>query len=102
MPAGHLRVRAASFLVVACLLGFTGCASSDTPPAAEPSSPILTMELPPDVSATGVVSAAVLLGTADIERAVSEGLVTPAEVAEAEKALAEGTLRYWVERAEAE
>ena len=102
MAMAHLRVRAASLLIAVGLLGFTGCASSDTPPSAEPSSPILTMELPADVSATGVVSAAVLLGTADIERAVSEGLVTPAEVAEAERALAEGTLKYWVERAEVE
>lgn len=52
------------------------------------------------VSAEGVVLAAVLLSTADIEASVAEGLVTPDEVDEARRAIAAGTLDEWRELAE--
>lgn len=66
------------------------------------SSDIMSMELPTDVSAQGVVLAAVLLSTSDIELALTEGLVTPAEVDLAQAALDDGTLQQWQQRAERE
>ena len=77
----------------------SGCAPA-AEPEPTPSSDILTRELAADVSASGVVLAAVLMKVGDIEAAVSEGLVTPAEVEEARAALRDGTLELWKQRAE--
>lgn len=83
------------------VLGTTACATTE-PAEPKSESSILTRELPADVSAKGVVLAGVLLGSSDIEVSVVEGLVTPAEVAEAQQAIEDGTLDQWVERAESE
>ena len=63
---------------------------------------ILTMTMPTDVTAAGVVTAAVILRAGSVEEAVANGTVTPAEVDLARKAVAEGTLDLWAERAEAD
>jgi hypothetical protein len=63
---------------------------------------ILTMPLPTDVTAAGVIAAAVILRAGSIEEAVANGTVTPAEVDVARQALADGTLELWAQRAEAD
>lgn len=97
------RVRAILSLSVVALAfaSLTACAP-ETQASAPAQSDILTMMLPSDVSAQGVVLAAVLLTTSDIELALSEGLVTPAEVDLAQAALDDGTLKQWQERAQNE
>ena len=98
----HQQVtKAAAALLIApsLLFALTAC-GNETPD--QPQSEILTMELPDDVTAKGVVLASVLLGSSDIELAIAEGLVTPAEVEYAEKAVKDGTLQDWVTRAESE
>lgn len=98
----HQKVtHTAAVLLIAptLLLGLSAC-DNETPE--QPQSEILTMELPDDVTAKGVVLASVLLGSSDIELAIAEGLVTPAEVEYAEKAVKDGTLQDWVTRAESE
>lgn len=82
------------------LFGTSACAPEK--PESSSESEILTMKLPADVTAKGVVLASVLLGSADIELALAEGLVTPAEVEAAEQAVKEGNLQDWVTRAESE
>lgn len=85
------------------MAGLVACAP-EAKPAVTPSasSDILNMKLPSDVSAKGVLLAAVLLSTADINSAVENGLVTPAEVATAQQAIVDGTLDFWRQRAEAD
>ena len=91
------RSVAVALLVCAVLFGgMTGCAM----PTAESS--ILNGDLPQDVTAKNVLVAAILLSTSDIDGAVAEGLVTPAEVDAAAKAIKDGTLDLWRQRAEAE
>jgi hypothetical protein len=63
---------------------------------------ILTADLGADVSARGVVLAAVLLVAGDIEKGLAEGIVTPAEVTEARLAIESGTLDMWRQRAESD
>lgn len=82
-------------------LSVSSCAPA-AQPAVTPSAThdILSRKLPLDVSAKGVLLAAVLLSTADISSAVESGLVTPAEVAIAQQAIDDGTLDFWRQRAE--
>ena len=82
-------------------LGLMSCAS-EPEPVQKKNSEILTMQLPSDVSASGVVLAAILLTTADIEAALAEGIVTPAEVSLAQAAIDDGLLDHWRQRAEQE
>lgn len=91
----------ASVLGIALALTLSGCAS-EAEPVVTPSatSDILTKELPSDVTAKGVVLAAILLTAADIELSIESGLVTPREVATARQALEDGTLDLWRQRAE--
>lgn len=103
---GKLVVRrslAGLCLVALAVAGLSACAP-EPQPAVTPSatSDILTKKLPNDVSAKGVILAAVLLSTADITAAVENGLVTPAEVATAKQAMSDGTLDFWRQRAEAD
>ena len=63
---------------------------------------ILTADLGNDVSARGVVLAAVLLVAGDIDKGLAEGLVTPSEVSEARLAIDSGTLDMWRQRAESD
>ena len=85
-------------------LSLTGCASGVPTETTNVISgnDILTADLSADLTARGVVLAAVLLVAGDIEVAVSNGPVTPAEVDAAQKAIDEGTLDLWRQRAEAE
>lgn len=87
--------------LLACVLvcgGMTGCASVP----ASPESAILNGPLPEDVTAKNVLAAAILLSTSDIDGAVAEGLVTPAEVDAAKVAIEDGTLDLWRQRAESD
>jgi hypothetical protein len=79
-------------LTMAACFALSGCSQG------EPALPDLPVSS--TVSAEGVVLAAVLLSTADIEASVAEGLVTPDEVDEARRAIADGTLDEWRELAE--
>lgn len=90
-------------LVSASIAGLSAC-TEEAKPAVTPSATndILTKKLPADVSAKGVLLAAVLLSTADISSAVESGLVTPAEVATAQQAIKDNTLDIWRQRAEAD
>lgn len=89
-------------IALASTFTLSGCSTNGTDAAKEkaPVSDILTRELPNDVTPEGVLSAAVILSTGNIDEALSEGIVTPAEVAEAQKAIDDGTLGLWRERAE--
>jgi hypothetical protein len=49
-----------------------------------------------------VLLAAILLATGDIEKALSDGLVTVADIDAATAAITNGTLDAWRERAEAD
>jgi hypothetical protein len=63
---------------------------------------ILTADLSTDVTAKGVVLAAVVLVAGDVEKALTDGTVSDAEVALARKAIAAGNLDLWRQRAEAD
>lgn len=97
-----MRARASLAASIALLatLGVAGCASA-TEPAPSPH-PTLLRELPSDLTARGVLLAAVLLSEGDVERAVADGLVTPAEVDEAIRAIEREELDVWAQRAETE
>ncbi|AXE55174.1 hypothetical protein [Aurantimicrobium sp. MWH-Uga1] len=98
-----LRAVAVIGLITVAVAGLSACAA-EAKPAVTPSATndILTKILPADVSAKGVLLAAVLLSTADISSAVESGLVTPAEVATAQQAINDNTLDIWRQRAEAD
>jgi hypothetical protein len=107
----HERKRASSRLIVGTVVGATvllttlaGCATSV--PSESMSvlngNGILTADLGTDVTARGVVLAAVLLVAGDVEKALTKGLVSAPEVDAARKAIAEGTLDMWRQRAEAD
>lgn len=99
LGSGITRGFFAVALVASCVFGLVSCQAANdegTPQQAE----ILTMKLPSDVSAKGVLLAAVLLSTSDIEAALAEGLVTPAEVDLAQAAIDDGLLDQWRQRAE--
>jgi hypothetical protein len=55
-----------------------------------------------DANPTRVLLAAVILASGDIEKALTEGLVTSIDVDAAAAAIQEGTLDAWRERAEAD
>lgn len=82
-------------------IAVTGLAACDAPPTAA-GREILTQQLPNDVTAKGVVLAGVIMQSGDIDKAVGAGLVTPAEVDTAKKAIDNGTMKYWAQRAAAE
>ncbi len=79
-------------------VALTGCAPSVDSRAEY----IMTRPLPADVTAKGVVLAAVLLTSGDIDNAVGSGLVTPAEVDTAKTAIDQDLLEFWTQRAEKE
>jgi hypothetical protein len=61
---------------------------------------ILTDELPDNVSAEGVLLAAVILSSGDIQAAVEKSIVSSAEVNAARDAILANTLNLWRQRAE--
>ncbi|MDP4585823.1 MAG: hypothetical protein NWS64_00810 [Microbacteriaceae bacterium] len=99
------RTAVASFALAAILAGsVAGCAT--TVPSESTSvidgNDILTADLGTDISARGVVLAAVLLVAGDIDKGLAQGVVTPAEVTEARLAIDSGTLDMWRQRAESD
>lgn len=99
------RSAAATFALAAIFAGtVAGCAT--TVPTESMSvidgNDILTADLGTDVSARGVVLAAVLLVAGDIEKGLAQGVVTSAEVDEARLAIDSGTLDMWRQRAESD
>jgi hypothetical protein len=98
-----IRASVVSGLAIVLSFGAAGCASQPEPaPEQKKHAEILSMQLPADVSAPGVVLAALLLTTSDIEAALAEGIVTPAEVTLAQAAIDDGLLDHWRQRAEQE
>lgn len=100
------RVATTVAIALACVLpvGLAGCSTSvptETTSIIE-GNDILTADLGNDLSAKGVVLAAVVLVAGDVDKALSDGTVTPAEVEAARKAITEGTLDLWRQRAEAD
>jgi hypothetical protein len=85
-------------------MSLSACSNSGatSPTSTGTTSDILTMTMPPDVTAAGVVTAAVILRAGSVEEAVANGTVTPAEVDLARQAVAEGKLALWAQRAEAD
>lgn len=101
---GIMKRSFATVCVLACTLSVAACSSS-VPSETDNvvvGYDILTENLSPDVTARGVMLAAVLLVAGDIEQAVAKGTVTPAEVDEARTAIDDGTLDLWRQRAETE
>lgn len=93
-------------LALACVLPATlvGCSTSvptETTSVIE-GNDILTANLSADLTAKGVVLAAVVLVAGDVDKALADGTVTAAEVEAARKAITEGTLDLWRQRAEAD
>lgn len=96
-------------------LAISACSTEDEPMASVPdstmspstdapadSTPPEASNLPEDVTAAGVILAATLIASGNIDDAVASGLVTPAEVDEARAAIENGTLDRWVDLAEAD
>lgn len=78
--------------------GLVACAASSDYVSGD----ILTETLPQDVTAQGVLLAAVILSSGDINSAVDKGIVTGAEVTQARDAILANTLDLWRQRAETE
>lgn len=89
------RSVAAVLLLGIAVTGLSACAPAPSAAGRE----IMTRQLPSDIKPSGVVLAAVIMQTGDIDRAVAQGLVTPAEVDEAKKATDANLMSYWHERA---
>ncbi len=100
------RQIAAITVALACALPLTLSACSTSVPTETTSiidgNDILTADLGTDVTAKGVVLAAVVLVAGDVDKALADGTVTPAEVAAARTAIGEGNLDLWRQRAEAD
>lgn len=92
--SGLLGAVLAGFVVAGLL---SGCTAAPTESVTD-----TEVRAPESITAKGVVLAAVLLSTADITASVAEGLVTPAEVDAARKAIKDGTLDEWRQKAEKE
>jgi len=69
-------------------------------PTGVESANILNDELPENVSADGVLLAAVILSSGDIQVAVEKSIVSAAEVIAARDAILANTLELWRQRAE--
>lgn len=93
-------------LALACALPVTLSACSREIPTETTSviegNDILTADLGPNVSAKGVVLAAVVLVAGDVDKALAAGTVSEDEVAAARRAIADGNLDLWRQRAEAD
>ena len=93
-------------IALACILPIFLSACSTAVPTETTSviegNDILTADLSADLSAKGVVLAAVVLVAGDVDKALANGTVTAAEIESARKAITEGTLDLWRQRAEAD
>jgi hypothetical protein len=101
-----IRRTAAAAIALAVVFAGTAAGCATTVPSESMSvidgNDILTADLGADVSAQGVVLAAVLLVAGDIDKGLAQGVVTPAEVNEARLAIDSGTLDMWRQRAESD
>ncbi len=101
-----IRRTAAATIALAVVFAGTAAGCATTVPSESMSvldgNDILTADLGADVSAQGVVLAAVLLVAGDIDKGLAQGVVTPAEVTEARLAIESGTLDMWRQRAESD
>jgi hypothetical protein len=101
-----IRRTAAAAIALAVVFAGTAAGCATTVPSESMSvidgNDILTADLGADVSAQGVVLAAVLLVAGDIDKGLAQGVVTPAEVTEARLAIESGTLDMWRQRAESD
>ncbi|MEY4102686.1 MAG: hypothetical protein RIR88_820 [Actinomycetota bacterium] len=89
------RTVAAVLLAGIAVTGLSACQAAPSAAGRE----IMTRQLSSDIKPSGVLLAGVILQSGDIEKAVSQGLVTPAEVDEAKKAIDANLMSYWHERA---
>lgn len=100
------RQSAALTIALACVFPIALSACATTVPTSTTSviegNDILTADLAADVTARGVVLAAVVLVAGDVDTAISDGTVTAAEVEAARSAIADGNLDLWRQRAEAD
>jgi hypothetical protein len=86
----------------------SGCQATEnslpnpTSDSSNQNSDILTRELPTEITAYGVVLAALYIATGEAEEALAAGKVTPDEVYEAKQAIEDGVLDLWRQRAETE
>jgi hypothetical protein len=93
-------------LVIATSLTLSACQGVQEKTAPEPSNSqqhandILTRTLPPEISAYGVLLAAIYLTAGDIDAGILSGKFSPDELLEAKLAIENGTLDLWRERAE--
>lgn len=74
------------------IFALSSCASE---PKTEQTKETVTLETSTTVTAEGVLTAAVILSSGNIEDALAKGIVTPDEVVEAEKAIKTNTLNDW-------
>ncbi|MEY4396330.1 MAG: hypothetical protein RLZZ40_86 [Actinomycetota bacterium] len=100
------KATAALAIVLACVVpaSLAGCSRevpTETTSVIE-GNDILTADLGANISAKGVVLAAVILVAGDIDKALADGTVTADEVTAARKAIADGNLDLWRQRAEAD
>ena len=77
-----------------------GTLAACTLPTGVESANILTDKLPDNVTADGVLLAAVILSSGDIQAAVEKKIVSSAEVNAARDAILANTLELWRQRAE--
>lgn len=97
-----------ALIAAVAVLALSACSGDDTTSAttapttqapasaSDTTTPAITVAESADVSALGVVLAAVLLAEGDVEQAVSDGLVTVAEVDAAVAAIRDDTMDQWV------
>ena len=71
-----------------------GSASSSTPPI--PEVPDVVEPVDGELDGEGVLVAAIVVATGDIDAALDQGVVTPAEVEAAIRAIDDGTLSEWI------
>jgi hypothetical protein len=101
---GRRWLGATVVVVTLATMGLSACSTSDASSSTSTgaATDVLTMTMPTDVTAAGVVTAAVILRAGSVEDAIANGTVTPAEVDLARQAVAEGKLALWAQRAEAD
>lgn len=100
------RLTATLTILLACSLPLSLAACASDVPTETTSiiegNDILTADLGTNITAKGVVLAAVLLVAGDVDKALADGTVTAEEIAAARTAIADGNLDLWRQRAEAD
>jgi hypothetical protein len=94
------RTTALLALFAVTLLGCTPPDDAEPPPAPDVTSVVPPAVVSPEATAAlRVLLAVVVLVAGDVDAAVAEGIVTPAELDRAVRVLDEGTVTEWIERA---